>query len=116
MLKMANRTTYADFDLVFAREERDRRPGTRLGEPLKTLGDYRFRALAEKAGVPVISAHGMRHSVATMLLSAGEPVLDVSGRLGHKNPGVTLSTYAHALPVNQRRTANRVAELLAVGS
>ena len=113
---MANRTTYADYDLVFAREERDRRPGTRLGEPLKTLGDYRFQALAAKAGVPVISAHGMRHTCATMLLSAGEPLNDVSGRLGHKNARVTLSVYAHALPQNQRRTANRVAELLAVGS
>jgi hypothetical protein len=45
-LKMANRTTYADFDLVFAREERDRRPGTRLGEPIKTLSEHRFQALA----------------------------------------------------------------------
>ena len=51
-----------------------------------------------------------------MLLSAGEPVIDVADRLGHKNPGVTLGVYAHALPQNQRRTANRVAELLAVGS
>jgi integrase len=51
-----------------------------------------------------------------MLISAGEPVNDVAGRLGHRNAGITLSTYTHALPQNQRRTANRVAELLAVGS
>ena len=72
--------------------------------------------LVKKAKVRVISAHGMRHSCATMLISAGEPLNDVAGRLGHRNATVTLSVYAHALPQNQRRTANRVAELLAVGS
>ena len=52
----------------------------------------------------------------TMLRSAGEPLNDVAGRLGHGNPMVTLSTYAQALPQNQRRTANRVAEVPAVGT
>jgi integrase len=115
-LKMANRTTYVDFDLVFAREERDRRPGTRLGEPIKTLSEERFRALVKKAGVRVITPHGLRHTCATMLLAAGEPPIDVAGRLGHRDATVTLTVYAHALPQNQRRTADRVAALLAVGS
>jgi integrase len=85
-------------------------------EPIKTLSEFRFQALAEKANVPVISAHGMRHSVATALISAGEALSDVAGRLGHSNGRVTMAIYAHALPQNLRKTGNRVAELLAVGS
>jgi hypothetical protein len=37
-----------------------------------------------------------------MLLSAGKPVNDVAGRLGHANANVTLAVYAHAMPENQR--------------
>lgn len=46
--------------------------------------------------------HTLRHTCATMLLQAGEPIADVAARLGHSKVSTTLDYYAHALPDNQR--------------
>lgn len=64
-----------------------------------------FRRDAERAGL-VGSPHALRHWHASMLLGDGEPVPDVSARLGHANPHVTMTTYAHM--VKGRRQAPRV--------
>jgi integrase len=47
--------------------------------------------------------HHLRHTHATILLSRGEYVNEVSARLGHANPKTTYSIYGHVLPKNQRR-------------
>jgi len=54
----------------------------------------------------------MRHTCATLLLSAGVPVHVVSKRLGHKSVKTTLEIYAHALPSQQVDAAQRLAALL----
>ena len=41
------------------------------------------------------SLHDFRLSHATHLLAAGVPIPQVSSRLGHSSPAVTLNTYAH---------------------
>jgi integrase len=41
--------------------------------------------------------HDLRHTCATLLLSEGEPITEVSKRLGHASPQITLTTYAHVL-------------------
>jgi integrase len=41
--------------------------------------------------------HALRHTHASELLSKGTPIPVVSKRLGHANPNITLSIYAHAL-------------------
>jgi integrase len=62
-------------------------------------------ALGAKA-VPAIRLHDLRHTHATTLLLAREPVHVVSQRLGHASPVVTMTVYAHVLPANQREAAN----------
>lgn len=42
--------------------------------------------------------HALRHTHATQLLAAGVPLLEVSKRLGHSSPAITLKLYAHAIP------------------
>ena len=42
-----------------------------------------------------ITLHGFRHSHASFLIKRGIPITDISKRLGHKNPQITLSTYSH---------------------
>lgn len=57
-----------------------------------------FRKAARRAGVPVVRFHDLRHTSATLMLSAGLPVHVVSARLGHTSAVVTWGTYAHVLP------------------
>jgi hypothetical protein len=45
-------------------------------------------------------------ATAAWLLSGGVDVRTVAGRLGHKNPNVTLSVYAHFLPEADRDPLN----------
>ena len=66
----------------------------------------RFRRAAKLAGVPWATPYTPRHTMATVLLSAGVPITAVAARLGHANPAVTLQHYAHSLPTDQERAAD----------
>lgn len=114
-LKMANRTTYTDLGLVFAKEwgEIGSRRGI-LGNPLqaKHLGQQQFARLIKVAKVRPIKFHGLRHTCATLLLRSGEPVHVVSERLGHKSTSITLEVYAHVLPDMQQGAAAKMGALL----
>jgi integrase len=61
---------------------------------------------------PVIRLHDLRHTHATILLLAREPVHVVSQRLGHSSPVVTMTVYAHVLPGSQREAADLFARLV----
>jgi integrase len=69
------------------------------------------KALGEDA-LPVIRLHDLRHSHATLLLTAREPVHVVSQRLGHASAVVTMTVYAHVLPGSQREAADTFARLV----
>jgi integrase len=62
---------------------------------------------------PEIRLHDLRHTHATLLLAKGTPVKVVSERLGHANPTITLTVYAHVLPGNQKDAADSFAALVA---
>lgn len=55
----------------------------------------------KKTGLPWIKIHDLRHSHASYLLGHGIPVTMVSKRLGHANPSITYSTYAHIINKNE---------------
>jgi integrase len=55
--------------------------------------------------MPAIPLYNLRHTHATILLTAGVPVHVVSQRLGHASPVVTMTVYAHVLPGSQREAA-----------
>ena len=113
--KMANRTAYHDHGLVFAKEYGDlRRRGDKLGHTLQSnnLGERSFKRLCEAANVRRITFHGLRHTCATLLLAAGEPVHVVSARLGHSDVSITLNNYAHVLKAHERSAADRMSTLL----
>jgi integrase len=75
----------------------------------------RCRAELGDAAVPVIRLHDLRHTHATLLLLAREPVHVVSQRLGHASPVITMTVYAHVLPGSQREAADRFAALVSGG-
>ena len=46
------------------------------------------------------------------MLAKGVPVGDVSDRLGHANPGFTLSLYRHAVPGSQEKAVEKLIDAL----
>jgi len=82
-----------------------------LGLPLQvnTIGDRDFARLTKAAGVRRIKFHGLRQTVATLMLSAGVPAHVVQRRLGHSKVEMTLGIYAHVLPSMQQDAADRLA-------
>ena len=67
----------------------------------------------ERCGqVPAVRLHDLRHSHATILLTAREPVHVVSQRLGHASAVVTMTVYAHVLPGSQREAAGTFARIV----
>jgi integrase len=82
-IKMANRTTYHDLGLVFAKDWPDlHRAGDKIGSPfqMSSLGQREYNKLVKAANIPRIKFHGLRHTCATLLLQAGQPVHVVSER------------------------------------
>jgi len=93
---------YEDQDLVFADE---------LGRPIhpQRLTEW-FMRHRKAAGIPVGSLHILRHTSATLALTATPPVPlhVVAGRLGD-DPKTILGTYAHLLPHSDAMAADAVA-------
>ena len=71
-----------------------------------------FARLVRNSGTQKIRLHDLRHFVATRLLANGVDVRTVAGRLGHKNPNVTLNVYAAFLSEIDRQAANILGDLL----
>lgn len=61
-----------------------------------TLNDILSRH-CKKAGIPVISIHGLRHTHASLLLFAGVSIASVARRLGHASMTTTQKTYLHII-------------------
>ena len=51
----------------------------------------------EKAKIPVISLHGLRHTHASLLLFAGVSTASVARKLGHSSIATTQKTYLHII-------------------
>ena len=66
----------------------------------------------ERAGLPKIRFHDLRHTFATLALQNGVDIKTVSGMLGHFSAGFTLDTYAHVTTSAQREAANTMGSVL----
>jgi integrase len=71
-----------------------------------------FKRLAREAGLPLIRLHDLRHTAATLALTAGIHPKVVSERLGHASIGITLDTYSHVGEGLQEEAASKVAGLI----
>ena len=61
-----------------------------------------FNTLIEKANVPKIRFHDLRHTHASLMLQLGVNVKVISERLGHASTKITLDRYSHSLPTMQK--------------
>ena len=71
-----------------------------------------FTSLTSTAALPSIRLHDLRHTHASVLLAGRVPITEVSERLGHANPSITLNVYSHVLPGRGAEVAQRAADLL----
>lgn len=67
--------------------------------------------LCLSAEVTVLPSHSLRHTCASQMLSAGVALIDVAHHLGHSNPQITASTYAHWLPGKGTHCTDKLAEM-----
>ncbi len=69
----------------------------------RLLGEY-----AVEAGLPRLTAHGLRHTCATLMLDAGVAPKVAAERLGHANPSLFTNLYSHVTPTMQAEAARRI--------
>jgi integrase len=67
-----------------------------------------YRPVLERAGLPLLRFHDLRHTAATLMLLNDVNVKVVSERLGHASIQLTLDTYSHVLPSMQRTAAAKM--------
>jgi integrase len=72
----------------------------------------RFKEILRHRGLPAIRLYALRHTAATLALSAGVPPKVVAEQLGHASAAFTLDIYSHIMPHMQAVAASRVQALL----
>jgi len=84
------------------------------GEPLwgRHVTTLSLKGLLRDAGLPPIRFHDLRHTFATLQLTAGTNPKIVSEVLGHKEVAITLDRYSHALPTLQAEAMSRLDAVL----
>lgn len=66
---------------------------------------HTMRRHIKKAGVKKIRVHDLRHSHVAYLIHQGVQPLIIKERLGHKDIKITLNTYGHLYPSEQKKVA-----------
>ena len=72
----------------------------------------RFHLLAAGSGLPRIHLHDLRHSAASIALTAGVPMRVVSDLLGHSSLAITANVYSHVSTELAKDSAERIAAAL----
>jgi len=106
--RLAAGKRWIDLDLVFPSDR-----GTLADGPNVT---HRFHKLLQRAGLPPMRFHGLRHACASLLLVQGVHPRVVMETLGHSQISLTMNTYSHVLPVLQREAADRMEAVLTANS
>jgi integrase len=103
--RLAVGPAWEDNDLVFANA---------VGRPIEptNLLHRSYKRLLDRAGLPKIRFHDLRHTYATLALLNGEKPKVVQETLGHASITLTLDTYSHVLPDMQDDAAVRMEALL----
>ena len=71
-----------------------------------------FERILLKLNIPYKNFHSLRHTFATRAIEIGVDVKTLSEILGHKNPMITLSRYAHSLLSHKKDMMNKLGKML----
>jgi len=72
----------------------------------------RLHRIQDRAGLPRIRFHDLRHTFATLTLEAGVDVKTVSQMLGHTDAGFTMNTYMHVTDDMQKNAADKMKTII----
>jgi integrase len=70
---------------------------------------HRLRKLIERNAFPYIRFHDLRHTCASVLLSKGWTLKDISEWLGHSDIGITANIYTHVDIARKQKLAENIA-------
>ncbi len=104
----ASAKTWVDNDLVFPTKH-----GTPIGS--RNILKYFHEAL-EKAGLPKVWFHSLRHLHSTLLLVAGIHPKIVQERLGHSRIDITMDIYSYVMPGMQKPAPAAMDKVLGHGN
>ena len=96
---------HSDGELVFLNRQGLPQDASSVTDALKVALD--------RAGLPQIRVHDLRHTTATVLLEAGTHPKLVQDLLGHSTVALTLNTYSHVTPGLSDQAAKAMDKLLA---
>lgn len=86
---------------------------TEFGEPCDPRNALRaLKVAAERAGLPGVGLHTLRHSAASVMLSNGVPLKVVSDVLGHASIAITGDVYGHVSPEVSRQALEALSAAL----
>lgn len=74
--------------------------------------NFKLNQYCRRAGIPVISIHGLRHTHASLLLFEGVSIASVAKRLGHANTITTQQTYLHIIQELENKDNDKVMQHL----
>ncbi len=78
-------------------------------DPVDPNAAYRhMKTLLQRAGLPSIRFHDLRHTFATLALENGKDVKTLSAMLGHVSAATTLDIYTHITDDMQRAAAENI--------
>lgn len=106
VLRLRHGPRYQDQGYIFA---------TETGSPIsaRNLNQRHFKPLLIRAKLPpTLRPYDLRHTCATLLLSAGIHPKVVQERLGHSHIGLTLDVYSHVLPGMQEMASAKLEGML----
>ena len=89
----------------------------KVGRPINhnNLIQRHFYPALEKADLPKIRFHDLRHTYSSLLIEQGENIKYIQSQLGHSSPSVTLNVYAHLMkPVNQEAASKLENKILSL--
>ncbi|MFZ2957682.1 MAG: tyrosine-type recombinase/integrase [Candidatus Ozemobacteraceae bacterium] len=70
-----------------------------------------LKKLLMNANLPRVTVHGLRHIHASMLISSGVDIFEVSRRLGHESISTTADVYGHLVPGKSGAAAEAIQKI-----
>lgn len=74
---------------------------------ISIIGEKGLERIKQSKILPPLPFHGLRHTAATIMISQGADVRNLSNRLGHANTSTTLNIYSHALKTVDKDIAEK---------